>query len=230
MEFHEFIRNKSVAFVGASPNQVGREMGHIIDNYDVVVRTNGSIDLIDSRDFQKDYGMKIDVLYTNNQFYREMSPLPVSRYKLRGVQWLCMKACKQEDRKRFNEFINCRVPLEAMHKVNAQFVGAAMGAYIYTDILLCQPKEFVLYGVDFFSSKKAVFEDNNYQEYFPGYLPDKIRRQGNIINRGKTEDGHNFKDNAIYIYSLFQQFDNFKAPDYIMNTLKGIVSGGIKQK
>ena len=97
MKFCEYIKNRRVCFVGASPILVDRKMGEFIDSFDVVVRTNGSSTLINDPSFVKDYGCKMDVLYTNNQFYREMSPLPIAEYIKKNLKYLRMKTCKQKD-------------------------------------------------------------------------------------------------------------------------------------
>lgn len=230
MNFSEYIKDKSVCFVGAAPILKGKNLGGFIDSFDIVVRTNGSISLIEREEFIKDYGKRIDVLYTNNQFYREMSPLPIDGYVKKGIKYLRMKTCKLKDFNSFNKRINTRIINETMSKVNKVNPSATMGAYIFTDILKFKPKRLYVTGIDFFASKKAVFEHDNYQEYFPGYLPDKIRMQGNFINKGKKEDGHNFKGNAGYIHKLWKENDNMEFPKYIEDILVGIIKGRIEQK
>lgn len=230
MNFYDYIKNKRVCFVGASPIMIGRNEGQFIDEFDVVIRTNNSIELIKDIEFVRDYGKKIDVLYTNNQFYREMSPLPIGLYMLQGVKYMRMKTCKPADLEHFGNSLNVEVIRKTMLEVNKYNPSATMGSYIFTDILKGQPKELYITGIDFFASKKKVFEHNNYQEYFPGYLPEKIRIQGNAINKGKTEDGHNFKGNAGYIHKLWKENDNMIFPDYVEEILLGIMNGSIEQK
>ena len=41
----------------------GKNKGEFIDTFDIVVRTNGAIFLMDNLDYQKDYGKRIDILY-----------------------------------------------------------------------------------------------------------------------------------------------------------------------
>lgn len=229
MNYPEYIKNKRVCFVGASPILKGRKTGQEIDNFDVVVRTNGSIELLKNADFVRDYGGKIDVLYTNNQYYRETT-FPISQYIKQGVKYLRMKTCKPKDLELYNKYFNTRIIKSTMEQVNQVNPSATMGAYILTDILKHNPKQLYVTGIDFFASKKAIFEHDNYQEYFEGYLPDVIRIQGNVINKGKTADGHSFQGNANYIYNLWKNNDNMVFPNYIENILLGIIEGRIKQK
>lgn len=228
--YFDYIKGKKIIFVGGCPILRGKGQGNEIDNYDIVVRTNGSINLIENPEFTKDYGRRCDVLYTNSQFYREMKPLPIKDYKCKGVKWLCMKGIEKTDRKDYSRLMNVRTIRDTINKVSLIIESANMGSFIYTDILDQAPAELYVTGVDFFASKMKVFKTGNYQEYIDGYLPDKVVKQGNIINQGKTEDGHDFIGNAKYMYSLYKEFNNFVLPDDILEILTGIVNGEVKQK
>ena len=180
--YQDYIKNKRVIFVGASPIMIRLGEGPKIDSYDVVVRTNGSIWLIHQKDFQVDYGKRCDVLYTNNQFYREMRPLPVREFRQHGLKFLRMKTCRPSDFREYNHHVGTEIIRDAIHEVDKKISGATMGLYLIQDILNCNPESLMVTGIDFFISKKKVFEHDNYREYYPGYLPDKIREQGNRIN------------------------------------------------
>lgn len=222
------MKDKRVIFVGAWPGLKGLGLGGFIDDYDIIVKTNGSV-FFNNDEYNCDYGSRIDYLYTNNQFYRNMSPFDIEMFKARGITHLRMKTCSQKDLDYYCKFFDVKIIKDTMIEVNKIFKSATMGAYIYTDILKQNPKEFMLLGVDFFASKKKVFEHDNYSEYIPGYLPDKIRHEGNKINVGKTEDGHNFYDNAEYIHDLYNKYENFKMLDSTAKLLEDIVNGKVKQ-
>ena len=222
------MKGKRVIFVGACPNLRGVGLGKFIDDFDIVVKTNGSV-FFNSDRYKYDYGSRIDCLYTNNQFYRNMFPFDQKLFKSRGIKQIRMKACTGKNLSYLSKSFDVKVITDTMKEVNKVLHSATMGAYIYTDILKQEPKEFFLIGVDFFASKKRVFEHDNYQEYLDGYLPDKIRNEGNKINVGKKEDGHNFYDNAKYIYDLYKSHDNFKMMVKTRELLEGIVDGRIEQ-
>lgn len=228
-EYKKLIEGKRVIFVGACPNIKGLGKGVEIDNYDVVVKTNGSI-LLKGEDYYRDYGRRCDVLYTNNQFQRETRPLPIKEWKDNGLQYLCMKTVNEGDIKAYSKVVNTRTFRKLINNVNSLVGSAYMGCYIYTDILRFEPAELFITGVDFFSSKRAAFKHDDYSEYLDGYLPDKIRIQGNNINKGKTKDGHNFEGNAKYIYSLFQKHENLKTEPFIYDLLVDIISGKVGQR
>lgn len=228
--FKRLIKGKRVVFVGACPNIKNKKLGDFIDSFDTVVRTNGSITLIENSAFQRDYGARIDILYTNNQFYREMRPLPLNEYRKKGVQVMCMKRIMKRDELYYPKVMPYRMLHEVIKAVARDLPTATMGAFIYTDILAKGPKEFHLMGVDFFASRKPKFEHDCYKEYVDGYLPDKIRAQGNRINVGKNEDAHDFIGNAKYQWDLYQKYKGiFTMPQQSEDLLRGIVEGRIKQ-
>lgn len=228
-QFKNYICGKKVIFVGGCPNLIGLGKGSFIDNFDIVLKSGGSV-FLESEEYCKDYGKRIDVLYVNVQFCREMRPIPVHKFRDKGIKYLCMKSPSREDLDMYGQYINARSIRPALKQVQVYVKSAAMGLAIFQDVLNCSPKEFFLTGIDFFASKKKSFEYDNYQEYLNGYLPDTIRRQGNIINKGKTEDGHNFLENAKFVKKLFNENYNMKTENFIMKLLNDIVSEKVKQK
>lgn len=221
MKYKQLLQNKRIVFVGGCPNIIGMGKGKEIDQYDVVIKSGGSI-FLNSNEYYKDYGKRLDVLYVNVQFVREMSPLKIIP---KGLKFICTKSGNGSK-------LTGKIPvrtMESMKIVNKDFIGATMGAYIFKDILLQNPKELYITGIDFFISKKKEFEHDNYQEYLPGYLPDKIRHQGNIINNGKKEDGHNLIENTKYIAKLFETNKNMKTDPFIKELMYEIISGKRKQ-
>src|SRR4030042_2399217 len=226
--FREYIEHKKVVFVGACPNLLGKKMGEKIDSYDVVVRSNNFWRPMND-DLIPDYGKRCDVLYVNNQYLRETQPFPTAEMKVKGIKWICFKGCNPVKLKIYNSVISSRTYSKIIPEVSKVLPSATAGLYLAIDLLNQNPDELYYTGVDFFASRKPVFEHNNYQEYLPGYLPDNIREQGNKINAGKTKDGHDFFGNATYFYKLFQENVNFKSDDFILDLLYGIANGKIKQ-
>ncbi len=217
--FSEFIKDKSVCFVGACPNLSGRGMGPSIDSFDVVVKTNGSI-WLNSAEYLRDYGSRVDVLYTNNQFAREMrAELP----KIRGIKFMRMKSCKPNDLIALREHYRADIINDAIHTVNRKVKSALMGCYLIQDILQARPASLFLTGIDFFESKKQVFEHDNYREYLTGYLPQRIREQGNKINKGKTKDGHDAQANTRFVYDLWSE-GKVSMPDFIEKAMKRVIN------
>jgi len=226
--FRKKIEDKRVCFVGACPNILGKNFGEKIDKYDVVVKSNNFWKPM-KKDLIKDYGKRCDILYINNQYYREMSPLPITEMKINGISWLCMKGCNPRDFEKYNKILSARKYTKTIAQVSKVVPTATAGSFLMYDILQYNPKELYVTGIDFFASRKPVFEEDNYQEYLSGYLPRKIELKGNILNKNKKEDGHDFYGNAKFMYDLFTKNNNFIFDDFVEALLKKIVNKEIKQ-
>ncbi len=227
-EFKKYIREKRVVFVGACPNLLGRGMGEKIDSYDIVVRSNNFWKPI-QKAWIKDYGQRCDVVYVNVQYVKKMRPFPIAEMKERGLSWVIFKGLNINKLAEYNTIINARTYNHVISRVSQKILSATAGLYLAFDILENNPAEFYYTGVDFFASRKPKFEFDNYQEYLPGYLPDKIRAQGNIINIGKMVDSHDFLGNAQIFFDLFNTYKNFKTDDFIFELLYRIVKKEINQ-
>lgn len=229
MNYDEYIAGQRVIFVGSCPNLLGKRRADFIHSYDIVVRTNGSFPVPDA--YRTDYGMRCDVLYVNNQFRREMRPLDCALYRRNKLRWLCGKRFSGSEKKTYRKYLyGVRDIVDVGKSVSSVLPSATMGTMILTDILRFRPAELYVTGVDWFASRKPVFEHDNYREYLPTYLPDRIRAKGNIINAGKQKDGHDFYGNADYFYHLFSQYPGCLRTDAnLKDLLERIVRREVKQ-
>jgi hypothetical protein len=55
------LRNKKIAIVGPSPHLINKNIGDIIDSYDLVCRVNE----VSAWNYEKDYGSKTDIIFHN---------------------------------------------------------------------------------------------------------------------------------------------------------------------
>lgn len=227
--YKSFIQGKRVAFIGPAPNLRGLGMGGFIDSFDVVVRTNHFIELVKNPDISKDYGKKTTILYCNRQYYREMRPLPFKEWVSRGLEWVSAKHMKPSDRKECRKYFKYRTVGPTLKQFLNTCPSMLMGAVAMYELAECEPKELYVDGIDFNISRKKVFEHDVYREYIPGYLPDRIREQGNRINIGKMHDGHDVIGNTRIIYDLWKG-KKITLPERLENLLQGIISGEITQQ
>lgn len=199
----KFIENKRVAFVAPSLIGIGKRRGAEIDSHDVVVRTNHYYDLISCGLYVEDYGRKIDVLYVNVQYAREMCPFPVGQLRKLGVKWICYKA-RHEDMKTYNAYFDIRkVSDAAIGECRAICPSATAGNFILSDIGKLNPLSFDIYGMDFFSGQSMNF-DGTFDYYLPGYLPKWIQAQAIAIVGEKI--GHDFYGNAMLTRYLVNKY------------------------
>lgn len=60
--FQRYVKNKKIAIVGNSNNELGRNKGKEIDNHNVVIRFNNYV----LEQYQNDYGKKVNIWIINN--------------------------------------------------------------------------------------------------------------------------------------------------------------------
>jgi len=229
-KYKEFIQGKKVCFVGTGSFNIGSNLGKFIDSFDVVARTNNSIELVKQKAFQVDYGKKLNVLYINNQFKRNTPDL-VNHSGLSSLDWLCTKSMSDDDFELYNYKVDTRSIGMVINRIMKTCRTSTMGNFLWQDILDCDPEIFFIFGVDFFANRKAKFDINdNYPEYYPGYLTPAIMDEGNRVNVGKIEDAHNFLENAKYTDFLRKQYKNFCMEKSIHDLLDGILAGKVNQR
>jgi hypothetical protein len=222
-KFKEFIKNKKVIFVGPSPILKERNLGNWIDEFDIVCRTNGAINLINNVLYQKDYGKRCDILYSNVQFIRESHPLPIDKFiKELNLKFICFKAVGQSIFDYYNMKLPCLKINEVVGRMQILVQGVLMGVIILQHLSEYKPKELWFTGMDFFTSKDFVFKPNHYVEYFEGYLPDKVVKQANIKNMERI-DPHDIISNTEYINSMYKK-GIVKTNDFIEKIMMEVIN------
>ena len=207
LKYNKLIANKKVVFVGPAPTLIGTGNGKWLDeNFDLVVRTNGSILLLNNnRKYCKDYGSRCDVLYSNVQFHREMGPFPLQDWKKNfGLQFLCMKTGARASLTNYNNIVPTRNVIHIVGQLQNKVSGLLMGVIVLEDIIQQRPKSLYVTGMNFFYNKPLKFIPGDYREYYPNYLPDKIRHRADIANIGK-KDMHDQFYNTQYIFNMWKK-------------------------
>ncbi len=179
MYLQEFIKGKTVCFVGMSPCIVGKGLGKEIDSFDVVLRTN-IIPIPD--DYQVDYGTKCDVL----SLLKTSAIHP--RFSSYGIKWVIHyppldKGKAPKDLSYFHMDIKQRnIVKSTIIKAVAQFPGhGTAGVNIITLVAGWEPKSLKAFGITGYQDKNGNVVDHggetkHYIDYFPlnpnkKYLP-----------------------------------------------------------
>ena len=212
MEFGELIKNKSVVFVGASPNLLGLDQGKFIDSFDVVVRTNDLPTIL--KNYEKDYGTKTDIVYFNYQYHEKNKPLDAKFYKDIGVKYLCFKRIASSLVEEYSKFVNCRRTPLGLGFLRSIVKNPLAGVIILRDLLSFKPKNIYVTGIDFFLKEKS---------YLLGYTTSLYPNSENI----KSAKGHDRKTNTEYIYNLWKE-NKIEMPDFIKEIMLEIVNGNGK--
>lgn len=204
-KYKNLIEGKKVIFVGPAPTLKDQNKGKWIDeDFDLVIRTNGASLLLKNKEFKKDYGSKMDILYCNVQFHREMKPLPLERWKIdHGLQFVNFKVLKESYEKIYSTVIPVRGISTLIKKLQHTVPSILMGPIILKDILQFNPERLYFTGMDFYIDKPDMFIPGDYREYYPGYLPKKIVKKADVDNVGKI-DNHEQYENCKIVYNLYK--------------------------
>lgn len=219
----ESIENKRVIFVGPSPIMKGKNLGKWIDEFDVVVRTNGAIYLLDRISYQENYGKKCDLLGINVQFHRECKPLDLKGWKKKyGLRFLGMKTRPQNLIEEYSKIIPTFSFADTIGELHKKVEGVLYGPIVMTHLLKYNPKEMWFTGIDFYYTKPDMFIPGDYREYFPDYLPKKIRDKADVKNLGRV-DPHNQYSNCKYMWDLMNE-GKIQTNDFIKDIMTDIVN------
>ena len=96
---NDLIKNKRVALVGPSSFLQGKQLGTLIDSYDVVIKIN-----LFNKLSEVDYGKKMDVLFTN--FYKYIPDVSILNYDTKLIMCshpIISKKWKVNNTKWFNQ-------------------------------------------------------------------------------------------------------------------------------
>lgn len=183
MKYSDFIKNKSVIFVGPATTLLNKGTGAFIDSHDVVIRTNGSFPI--PRSFHNDYGKKCDSLYTNMYFSRKGN-MSVNNYINNGLKFLSLKYDAKKLHERFkNTSLNIRLIDKEFIKYRKHIKAPPlMGTYIINEIVNMNPKSFYITGMSFYSEKNI--NDHYINEYLPKGSSLKVFNEARIKNHKQS--------------------------------------------
>ena len=163
------IKGKSVIFVGPSDLLTDQRQGHIIDDYDLVVRTNSGFRLADTQPL--DYGSKCDILYINNFWFRahikKNATTHLPRLLKGDIKFIFMKT--RSIRALPNHLVSLdatpkfirggRIPLKSkLRKLwtkKDKFVEPLQTTHIIHDLLHFKAKKITVTGIDFYEGKTS---------------------------------------------------------------------------
>lgn len=86
--FYKFLENKKIALVGPANYLTKYEYGDHIDSFDLVIRINRGLELIER--YKENIGSKTDIVYNCLIETNENGGLiDIEYYKKKGVKWIC---------------------------------------------------------------------------------------------------------------------------------------------
>ena len=110
-KFNEFVKNKTIAFVGPAPNIIGKGYGEFIDSHDLVFRIGDSpVGFCGKTGLESDYGSRSDVLvhrfneHDRPELLKDIKWLSSLKWILASMLWL------QSENQIKKMFSICNVP------------------------------------------------------------------------------------------------------------------------
>jgi len=160
----DLVKGKRVVFVGPSPILQGLGRGSVIDNFDVVVKTNN---LPGMKGFDEDYGQRCDIIYMNHQYNNEMKHLPFTLWKRRGMKVVCAKSNPHNRNANTAKFFHVRdLPYDKLAAHIKEAKAQTMGLILMIDLLTMKPESIDVMGIDCYSGQR--------NSYIDGYIPKTV--------------------------------------------------------
>jgi hypothetical protein len=179
---------------------MNQRLGEWIDQFDIVIRSNGGYPVLDQ--YTNDYGSKCHIWVINNQYRRYMQ--------------------------RYGHLVPNHIKAVYKSDLGSQFdqmkhiKGPLMGPAVWAWILDQEPAELYLTAIDFMASKPTKYKPFDYPEYYPGYLPYEIQEEGNEVKSTVGPNGHDLQGNNDFILKLFVKYPGIlKCDRKIMENLNG---------
>lgn len=158
--YEDYLRQKRVCLVGPAPSllEIKPEQGHLIDNYDIVVRINRSLPL--SPNLSHFLGTKTNVLYNCLNTDPEAGGFINIPYLEEEIEWLvCPYPSKppfERDIEKFERQNNERINFTTFNLEKYKSLEKEMntrpnsGVLAILDILSCEIEELYITGITFF--------------------------------------------------------------------------------
>jgi hypothetical protein len=161
-----WFHGKRIAIVGGADSAFKEELGDFIDGFDVVVRINKGVEVIEKH--YNHIGMRTDILF--HCLFEELeqggSPITLDLWKKQAVKKVIFslnKGYNQYAQNNFKNFIrkfNCEVPFSEVSKKLTREnlkpfhpLSPTTGFIAINTIFNCKPAELYITGITFFKSE-----------------------------------------------------------------------------
>ena len=206
-----WFRNKRVAIIGGADSALQEKLGEYIDNFDVVVRINKGVEVVEGQ--QEYIGTKTDILF--HCFYVRdndigSSPITVDLWKKKEVGQVIYSHNYRCSAYSLKNFMYClkatqgqlsfaQVP-ETLFDANLDVTrpyGPTTGLIVINTVFNCHPKELYITGITFFKTphnqdyRKGEIE--SYHQVFDKYKSHDPEREYQHVKKLYLEAPHIIK-------------------------------------
>ena len=212
--YDEYIENKKIIIVGPAGYLQGKGLGKYIDSFDIVVRINHAIPILN----KIDYGARTDVLYhilsrrgKDGIHKKYITEEEIKEWKKNKVVWLISRHDDRSKRiQALKHYLNGNVDWITIksnfyNKLKKE-TGKAPNTGILTimHILSLKPKTVNVIGFDFY--KSGVYEK---------YGDIKDNENAGVVNAV----WHDVEEQIIYLKKILQENDNLIIDDYFKDVI-----------
>lgn len=210
-----WFKDKRVAIIGGADSVLQKKLGEYIDNFDVVVRTNKGVEIIEKQ--QEFVGTKTDFLF--HAFYVKencdgSSPITVelwNKNKVGKVIYAYNYACSDYALSNLLYFLRttkCKYKFtqvtKGLYDKNVKAIlppsGPTTGLIAINTVFNCQPKEIYITGFTFYKTSNNKLYRNMSEER---------------MNQVMTKD-HNAELEYIYVKKLYEENKNMIKVDDVL--------------
>jgi hypothetical protein len=161
----ETIKGKTAILVGPATTLTDKRLGHVIDDYDFVLRTNDGLEV--SKKFPEDYGARCDLLFLNNNWCRRKLKQFQCPDSLQFILLKTMSAKMGYGRKdlwakiTMSRTISRKIKLRQLWKVGTSLREPLQSSHVAFNILGNSVKQLTITGVDFYEGSKSWNSEYN---------------------------------------------------------------------
>lgn len=219
--FTEFMRDKRVCFIGPSPVLKGLGRGEEFDEYDVVVRSNNMVNLLEKPSVNWDFGTKCDVLYVNVHFERDCNEAwNIATWERLGLKYIC-KASRMPKKYHTKEitqrYLNYTLAFEPPTPL--------LGVVSIAELLSLPIKSLYITGIDGYINAPTAYSPEEYPEYIADYLPKQAKEYRDTKLVGKCA-GHDHQRDAQKVLDLAEEYKEICVIDPVCKPLLETVARG----
>jgi len=226
--FQEYVGGKRVCIVGPAPILQGRGLGPEIESYDVVIKTGMAANL-NSPEYLRDYGRRIDVLYLNASTTADLHHPPIREWKTRGIKYIRLRNSEARLFQHLKPHFSVeRIPAEFYAPLKDHDVPL-MGTVIVKECLFYGAEEVFITGIDFNTSRGNTMSEVNlprqgdFSEYVQGYLSPEMTKRLDNLRRYQQKDAHDHLANALYMQSEYDA-GRLKMPDFVVDRMSLLIA------
>jgi hypothetical protein len=173
MNYLEFIKNRTVAIVGPAQYMMGKKLGEEIDNHDIVVRINRSIESCNN--FSSDIGERTDVLYSCMiEKPENAGKINIEDWVKKNISFICVPPKSTmsgvaSSSSQISDSANYKKFIATKNKINTRIIDAQLNNKIANEVK-CRPNTGYLSIFDILAHTPSKLSLYGFSFYLDGFI------------------------------------------------------------